>query len=271
MSDHATTSQMLQSLHENLAIAQNGAARIRVTVAGYKNDGLARVNGMPIVSQTPRLLPASSPSMPRKRRTLSFPQNLPLCDGPKLTIFPYHKSPIQWLERLDEDDDVTSSQGYVFRVLIRGRKYAVKVVKTHLLTLLPTIPIRFTQNAEHMAGYAKLSTERFSNQMWLSPAMDSSSLNQKTRKILGKVVSMNKAGIYNMDIRIDNFRDGRLVDFGSPWTEPHALLETLSYEAAMESKLADRVMFDQMIVDEELQNSGQVKAIHPMQLRPQFL
>ncbi|KAF5724950.1 hypothetical protein FMUND_315 [Fusarium mundagurra] len=52
-------------------------------------------------------------------------------------------------------------------------------------------------------------------------------------KILGKVVSMNKAGIYRMDIRIDNFRDGRLIDFGSRWTESHALLDSLSYEAAM--------------------------------------
>jgi hypothetical protein len=89
------------------------------------------------------------------------------------------------------------------------------------------------------------------------------------RKILGKVVSMNKAGIYNMDIRIDNFRDGRVVDFGSSWTEPHALLDSLSYEAATESKLADRVMFDQMIEDAELKNRGEVKAIHHMQLRSQ--
>jgi hypothetical protein len=89
------------------------------------------------------------------------------------------------------------------------------------------------------------------------------------RRILGKLVSMNKAGIYNMDIRIDNFRDGRLVDFGSSWTEPHALLDSLSYEAATESKLADRVMFDQMIEDGELMNSGEVKAIHHMQLRSQ--
>lgn len=89
------------------------------------------------------------------------------------------------------------------------------------------------------------------------------------RKILGKVVSMNKAGIYNMDIRLDNFRDGRLVDFGSSWTEPHALLDSLSYEAAMESKLADRVMFDQMVEDEELKHGTEVKAIHHMQLRSQ--
>lgn len=115
-------------LHENLIIAKSGPTRIRMIAASYKDDCRRGLMACPYLSQTPRLLPSSSSSMPRKRRVLSFPQKLPPCDGPKLTIFPYHKSRIQWLERLDEDDAVTSSEGYVFRALIRGREYAVKVV-----------------------------------------------------------------------------------------------------------------------------------------------
>ncbi|PCD21389.1 hypothetical protein AU210_016354 [Fusarium oxysporum f. sp. radicis-cucumerinum] len=91
------------------------------------------------------------------------------------------------------------------------------------------------------------------------------------RRILGRVVSMNKEGIYNMDIRIDNFRDGKLVDFGSSWTEPHALLDFCPPHAALERKMADRVMFEQMAEDEEIKTRGKlgmtVKALHDMTLR----
>ncbi|RBR22483.1 hypothetical protein FVER53590_28422 [Fusarium verticillioides] len=273
--------------------------------------------------------------MPRKRRVLSLPQKLPPCDGPKLNIFPYHKSRIQWLERLDEDDDVTSSQGYVFRALIRGREYAVKVFKFFdpmsteyfwgpLLgedTSLDTAAYYTDPFYAECRAYGRIreGTDRrilksdvavASHGFFFLESKDQEALQNRNidlgldsvdinyqrstigglraraivkdvaspesgitstnmRRILGKLVSMNKAGIYNMDIRIDNFRDGRLVDFGSSWTEPHALLGSLSYEAATESKLADRVMFEQMIEDEELMNSGEVKAIHHMQLRSQ--
>jgi hypothetical protein len=103
-------------------------------------------------------------------------------------------------------------------------------------------------------------------------ASSDSGVNSKSiRKILSKVITMNKAGIYNMDIRIDNFRDGKIVDFGSSWTEPHALLDSLSQDAALESKIADRVMFDQMVEEEEIENRGEVKALHPMRLRSQSI
>ncbi|RYC78156.1 hypothetical protein BFJ63_vAg18970 [Fusarium oxysporum f. sp. narcissi] len=87
---------------------------------------------------------------------------------------------------------------------------------------------------------------------------------ESIENIQNKVLSMNKAGIYNMDIRIVNFCDGLLVDFGSSWTEPHALLAAQSSEAAEEYKLADLVMFDQMVKDEVLESCGEVKAIHSM-------
>lgn len=103
-------------------------------------------------------------------------------------------------------------------------------------------------------------------------ASSDSGVNSKSiRKILSNVITMNKAGIYNMDIRIDNFRDGKVVDFGSSWTEPHALLDSLSQDAALESKIADRVMFDQMVEEEEIDTQGKVKALHPMRLRSQSI
>ncbi|KAI6767669.1 hypothetical protein HG530_005678 [Fusarium avenaceum] len=68
--------------------------------------------------------------MPRRKRSQSTVLELPPCEGPKLNIFEHHKSKIQWLERLDDkDENVSSSEGYVFRARIRGREYAVKVFK----------------------------------------------------------------------------------------------------------------------------------------------
>lgn len=56
-----------------------------------------------------------------------IPRQLPPCDGPKLGLFQHHNSRIQWLQRLDEEEDGSPTQGYVFRALIRGREYAIKV------------------------------------------------------------------------------------------------------------------------------------------------
>lgn len=101
---------------------------------------------------------------------------------------------------------------------------------------------------------------------------DSGVSSEGIRKILSRVISMNRAGIYNMDIRIDHFRDGKLVDFGSSWTEPHALLDSLkssNQRAALESKIADRVTIEQMVNDEEIETRWKVKALHPIRLRSQ--
>lgn len=77
------------------------------------------------------------------------------------------------------------------------------------------------------------------------------------RKSVGKILrgirALNKHKIYNMDIHLDNFRNGQLVDFGSSWTEPHALLDAQHDRAARESKLADLVKFDEMVEDEEIE------------------
>ena len=53
-------------------------------------------------------------------------------------------------------------------------------------------------------------------------------VNQKSlKKILSGIVTLNRQQIYNMDIRLDNYREGKIVDFGSSWTEPHRLLDLL--------------------------------------------
>ncbi|KAJ0129827.1 hypothetical protein V3481_019045 [Fusarium oxysporum f. sp. vasinfectum] len=265
-----------------------------------------------------------------------IPEQLPPCEGPKLKKFPYHNSTIQWLERLDEnreDDDVTSSQGYVFKARIGSREYAVKVFKffdpmsteyawgpqlgedtsldtaayytdpfyaecraygqireaieknilkkdvavpCHGFFFLKNKDQETLQNRNIDLGLDLVDMDyqrsaiggRRARAIVKDLASSNSGITSTTiRKILSKVVLMNKAGIYNMDIRIGNFCDGQLVDFGSSWTEPHALLASLSREAAAESKLADRVMFDHMVENEELKNCGEVKAIHSMRLR----
>ena len=71
--------------------------------------------------------------MPKRRQPPKpLPKELPLCDGPKLGLFQHHGSRIQWLERLNKDDEDEDSptEGYVFRAKIRNREYAIKVVRS---------------------------------------------------------------------------------------------------------------------------------------------
>jgi hypothetical protein len=72
------------------------------------------------------------------------------------------------------------------------------------------------------------------------------------RKILRGIRSLNKLGIYNRDIRAENFKNGRLVDFGSSWTEPHSILSSLDEVEARSTRVEDLVMFDDMVEEEEI-------------------
>ncbi|KAI1263807.1 kinetochore Sim4 complex subunit FTA2-domain-containing protein [Xylariaceae sp. FL1019] len=56
---------------------------------------------------------------------------LPECEGPKLKAFPYRYSPITWLDWINQKSPTSQSggQGYVFKVKIRSRIYALKVFK----------------------------------------------------------------------------------------------------------------------------------------------
>lgn len=63
----------------------------------------------------------------------------PPCDGPQLHAFRDWNSPIQWLERLDVNRPHESgAQAFVFRVRIKSREYALKVVSmgTGLVALI---------------------------------------------------------------------------------------------------------------------------------------
>ncbi|KAJ4245792.1 hypothetical protein NW762_013916 [Fusarium torreyae] len=276
--------------------------------------------------------------MPNQRTSSTIPRKLPPCDGPKLDLFPYHKSRIQWLERLDnEDDEVTSNQGYVFRARIRGQEYAIKVFKFFdpltsdhfwgpLLgedTPLDTAAyytdpfyaecraygrIRDAANTRALKPDVAIPCHGF---LFLQPrdqealsdrnidlgqddidpdyqrstigglraraivkdvaSSDSGVHTRSLTKILSRIVSMNRGGIYNMDIRIDNFRDGKLVDFGSSWTEPHACMDNLGRRAVLRSKFADREMFDEMVKEEEIPNPKLVKGVHRMRHRSQIV
>lgn len=71
-------------------------------------------------------------------------------------------------------------------------------------------------------------------------------------RALQRIRLLNKQKIYNRDIRADNFKDGRLVDFGSSLTEPHAILDAMSEWEASGEREGDLVRFDQMIEQENL-------------------
>lgn len=95
---------------------------------------------------------------------------------------------------------------------------------------------------------------------------------KKLRTILARIKALNKHKIYNRDIRLENFRDGKIVDFGTSWTEPHALLNALDEEAANGFRLADKVQFDRMVKNEEIPNPewirGMRNTIYRKRLRP---
>jgi hypothetical protein len=63
-------------------------------------------------------------------RKLLALKELPPCDGPKLRIFEHGQSPIEWLELLEKSspESRSASQGYVFKVRINSKIYALKVV-----------------------------------------------------------------------------------------------------------------------------------------------
>ncbi|PHH89296.1 hypothetical protein CDD83_6338 [Cordyceps sp. RAO-2017] len=71
------------------------------------------------------------------------------------------------------------------------------------------------------------------------------------RRILRDIRLLSRPKIYNRDVCKDNFRNKKLVDFGSSWTEPHCILEADEDEAA-ETRVEDLVMFDEMVAIEAL-------------------
>ncbi|RTE75437.1 hypothetical protein BHE90_010098 [Fusarium euwallaceae] len=276
--------------------------------------------------------------MPRRRRpSKTPPKELPPCDGPKLRLFQHYRSCIQWLERLDKDDEDedkdSPTEGYVFRAKIRDTEYAIKVFKFHdprsddyfweplvgeeigLQTVayytdpfyaecraygriqeaiekgylksdivVPCHGFFFLRETDEKVlqgrnidldadqvdpeyqratpgGYRPRAIVK--DLASADPSIDQDNLKQ----IIGDIARLNSQPIFNMDIRLDNYRDGKLVGFGSSWTEPHILLDALDDKAADESRLADRTKFGQMLKDEKIPNIQKIRPVHPMRLR----
>lgn len=75
------------------------------------------------------------------------------------------------------------------------------------------------------------------------------------RGILRDIRALNKLGIYVGDVRTDNYKAGKLVDFGLSSTEPHCIMKSLDEVGLRDSKLEDLVMFDEMVAEEGLATS----------------
>ncbi|CAG9948838.1 unnamed protein product [Clonostachys rosea f. rosea IK726] len=65
-------------------------------------------------------------------------------------------------------------------------------------------------------------------------------------KVFNRTVAMNQHKIVNCDIRLDNFRDGKIVDFGNSFTSPHIIMDSLRAADIDFHRAWDRMMFDQM-------------------------
>lgn len=69
---------------------------------------------------------------------------------------------------------------------------------------------------------------------------------------------LNSLGIYNRDIRADNFMSCRIIDFGSSWTEPHAILDNVDEDEAREQRLSDCAQFEEMAEQEGIKTTSKV-------------
>ena len=67
------------------------------------------------------------------------------------------------------------------------------------------------------------------------------------REILRDIRALNKLGIYVGDVRADNFKGGKVVDFGLSSTVPHCILKSMDEVRLRHAKLVDLVMFDDMV------------------------
>ncbi|GAP93410.2 hypothetical protein SAMD00023353_12500040 [Rosellinia necatrix] len=70
---------------------------------------------------------------------------------------------------------------------------------------------------------------------------------QQIRKMFRNIWLLNRLGIYNRDVRAENFRDGWLVDFDISYTLPHDVYEALPEFEARETRAGDEAKFDDML------------------------
>jgi hypothetical protein len=99
-------------------------------------------------------------------------------------------------------------------------------------------------------------------------AISTTSVNSRNvRAALRRVKKLNELQIYNRDILAENFVSGRLVDFGSSWTEPHIILDALKPDDAEDKRLKDLVNFDDMIEEEEIKTRPRLRVLPNMEYR----
>lgn len=81
-----------------------------------------------------------------------------------------------------------------------------------------------------------------------------------------------KMAIFVRDIKADNYRGGKLVDFSVSWTAPHLMLsDILFYEENIEEEIAGELTsFDTMIEDSQIPtwvratpNEEYIRKLHP--------
>ncbi|KAI1739228.1 kinetochore Sim4 complex subunit FTA2-domain-containing protein [Xylaria scruposa] len=70
---------------------------------------------------------------------------------------------------------------------------------------------------------------------------------QQIRRSFRSIWQLNQLGIFNRDVRTENFRNGWLVDFDTSYTLPHAIYSTLSPFEAAATRGRDEVKFDEML------------------------
>ncbi|KAI0405748.1 kinetochore Sim4 complex subunit FTA2-domain-containing protein [Xylaria palmicola] len=99
------------------------------------------------------------------------------------------------------------------------------------------------------------------------PALDKQTPLQ-IRKCFRRVWLLNKLGIYNRDVREDNFRNGWLVDFDTSYTLPHDLYSALPPFEAKATQGEDVAMFEDML--EEAGINMKFLATKKYNLRPRL-
>lgn len=97
-------------------------------------------------------------------------------------------------------------------------------------------------------------------------ASSDSGINPNTIKSIShRILELNRLGVINHDIRGDNFKDSKLVDFGSSRTIPHIFDGNLSDKNADAERVADRTMLEDVAV--EMGIPGVIHPVHSMELR----
>ncbi|KAI0910366.1 kinetochore Sim4 complex subunit FTA2-domain-containing protein [Ustulina deusta] len=70
---------------------------------------------------------------------------------------------------------------------------------------------------------------------------------QQIRTSFRSVWLLNQLGIYNRDVRAENFRNGWLVDFDTSYTLPHDIYDALPPFETAETQAEDEAMFEDML------------------------